>query len=62
MLKERPFRRNAMYIYRGVTHAIPSTSDPVTSGIYRGSKWTSDSKEKNPKPTSGTYRGIKWGN
>ena len=51
-----------MYIYRGVAHAIPSTSNPVTSGIYRGSKWTSDSKEKNPKPTSGTYRGIKWGN
>ena len=52
-----------MYIYRGIQHtATPSISNSVTSGIYRGSKWNSDTQDKNPIPSSGTYRGVRWGN
>ena len=49
-----------MYIYRGVMHALPSKSNPSTTGIYRGFRWNSDNQDKNPVLTSGTYRGIKW--
>ena len=51
-------------MYRGVRAPAQQTkTTPKTpfSGIYRGTRFTSENIEKASQPTSGIYRGVKWG-
>ena len=50
-------------MYRGVR--APAKTETTTkthfSGIYRGTRFTTENIEKASQPTSGISRGVKWG-